>query len=235
MVGDPMHHTSHNHDQCNLCGHEDSHSLKDEILCHVPFACIALSISFILLATFHFIGMGIVSEEAEHSGYHILFHSFHYLHIVVAVAGSVIAFFRRSQRFLLGSLLTVIIPTVSCVASDILLPTLSGRLLGADMEMHVCFFDPYDALNLVAFMLIGYICGMTLLHNKDSLRIFSLTFHFFHILISSMASTFYMVAHGFEGWYESMGILYLFLFLAVIIPCTVSDVVMPLLCARAVK
>ncbi len=222
------------HKHCDLCGN-GAHPIKDELICHIPYAGISLAISFVLLATFHFLGLGIYPEEAVREGYHILFHSFHYLHIVVAVAGAVIAFFRRSNRIILGSLISLIIPTLFCITSDILLPTLSGRILGVDMEMHVCFFEFYDAINLVAFMLVGYICGMALLYNKESLRTFSLTFHFFHILISSMASTFYMVANGFDGWYESMGILFVFLFIAVIVPCTMSDVVVPFYCARATK
>jgi hypothetical protein len=47
-----------------------------------------------------------------------------------------------------------------------------------------------------------------------------------------MASLFYTVANGFDDWYRSMGILFIFLFIAVIIPCTLSDVVVPLYFAR---
>ncbi|KKT24022.1 MAG: hypothetical protein UW09_C0001G0085 [candidate division TM6 bacterium GW2011_GWF2_43_87] len=225
----------HKHcDHCDLCGHH-AHSVKDELICHIPYAIMSLAISFVLLSTFHFLGQGIYPDELLSEGYHILFHSFHYLHIVVAVAGAVIAFFRQSNRIILGSIISLVVPTIFCIMSDIMLPTLSGRLLGVPMEMHICFCEFNDAINLIAFMVMGYICGMALLYNKDSLKTFSLTFHFFHILISSMASTFYMVAHGFDCWYDSMGLLFFFLFIAIIVPCTFSDVVVPYYCARASK
>ena len=59
-------------------------------------------------------------------------------------------------------------------------------------------------------------------------ELFSLGSHFIHILISSLAALFYMVSHGFDNWYPSMGILFLFLVVAIVIPCTFSDVVVPM-------
>lgn len=217
---------------CDLCCGRKTHCLRDELVAHIPYACISLSLGFIFLSIIHFIGAATLSEVFLRRGYFILFHSFHYVHIVVAVAGASIAFFRFSRRIVLGVITALIVPTCFCIASDIMLPTLAGRLLGVDMQMHVCFFELHDAINLFAFMLVGLLCGVALLRNEDSLKTFSLTFHFFHILISSMASLFYMVAQGFDGWYHSMGIMFFFLFIAVLVPCTLSDVVVPLYCAR---
>lgn len=216
---------------CDLCEHE-SHSLWQELVCHVPYAGFSLALGFAFLSIIYFIGLGFTNPDIATRGYHVLFHSFHYLHVIVAVAGSAITFFRFSRRIVLGVLVSLLSPTFFCIVSDIMLPTLAGRILGVDMHMHICFLHPYDALNLFAFMIVGLLCGVALLKHKESLRTFSLTSHFLHILVSSMASLFYTVANGFDDWYSSMGILFIFLFIAVIIPCTLSDVVVPLYFAR---
>lgn len=220
--------------ECDLCEHH-SHSVWEEFVCHIPYAGFSLALGFAFLSLIYFVGLGFVNQQVLHRGYHVLFHSFHYLHVIVAVAGSAITFFRFSKNILLGVLVSLIAPTFFCIMSDIMLPTLAGRLLGVHMHMHVCFLHLHDALNLFAFMVVGLLCGVSLLKHKASLRAFSLSSHFLHILVSSMASLFYMVAHGFHSWYESMGLLFIFLFIAVIIPCTLSDVVVPLYFARNPK
>lgn len=216
---------------CDLCGHE-THSVWDELLCHIPYACISIAMGFVFLSVIHFFGQTALSDRLLHSGYHVLFHSFHYLHVVVAVAGAMIAFFRYSNRLVLGIFMSCIVSPLFCVLSDVVLPSFAARILGVSIPMHICFLSAHDAANWYAFMIVGAVCGAALLHNKESLKIFSLTFHFFHILISSMAAMFYIVSQGFDQWYDVMGGLFLFLFIAVIVPCTLSDVVVPFCCSR---
>jgi hypothetical protein len=216
---------------CDLCEHH-SHSVWEEFVCHVPYAGFSLALGFAFLSIIYFIGLGFAHPDLATRGYHVMFHSFHYLHVIVAVAGCAITFFRFSRNVLLGVVVSLVAPTFFCILSDIMLPTLAGRILGVPMDMHICFFCPHDAMNLFAFMIVGLLCGVALLQHKESLKTFSLTSHFLHILVSSMASIFYIVANGFDTWYESMGILFVFLFIAVIIPCTLSDVVVPLYFAR---
>lgn len=219
---------------CHLCGHH-THSLWEELVCHVPYAVFSIATGFIALSLIHFLALG-VPEDSAACGYHMLFHTFHYLHIMVAVAGASAMFFRYSRRIAWGFLIAVISPTFFCILSDILLPTLAGRMLGVQIPLHVCFFNLHDGLNMVAFMVAGLVSGLALLFQESSvLRPFALTSHFIHILASAMASMFYMVSFGLENWYESMGFLFLFLFFAVLVPCTISDIVVPLYCARHSK
>ncbi len=216
---------------CDLCGHK-AHSVWDELICHVPYAGFSIAIGFVFLSIINFFGQTSLSAQATHEGYHVLFHSFHYLHVVVAVAGAIVTFSRFSEKIGWGIFIACLISPLFCVLSDVVLPSLAGRMLGISMPMHICFLSAHDALNWYAFLIVGLICGSALLYNKESLKTFSLTFHFFHILISSMASMFYMVAHGLDHWYDVMGGIFIFLFVAVVLPCTLSDVVVPFCCAR---
>lgn len=88
-------------------------------------------------------------------------------------------------------------------------------------------------MNVLPFMLIGLVTALALRrHHAKSLSMVSLGSHFIHILISSLAALFYIVSYGFNDWSSMMGILYFFLVIAVVIPCTLSDVVVPLYFAR---
>jgi len=64
---------------------------------------------------------------------------------------------------------------------------------------------------------------------------YSVGFHFFHIFISSMASVLYLVSFGFHNWWNQMGFVFLFMIFAVLIPCTLADIVTPMLFAKAKK
>ncbi len=218
---------------CDLCCHEQ-HSLWSELICHVPLAVVSLAFAFIFLSLTFFVGLAL-PEDAVSFGYHVLFHSFHYLHIIVSVAGAALTYFRFATSWFAGIMVALIAPTFFCILSDILLPALSGRLLGVDMEVHVCFFQLYDAINLFVFMAMGLLAGLALSKTPNSITRIASYFHSAHTLISSMASVFYMVAHGFDSWFESMGILFLFMFVAVILPCTLSDIVVPFYCARGIR
>ena len=220
-------------ESCDLCCHE-THSVWGELVCHVPYAIIALAFAFIFLSLTFFFGLSL-PEETARFGYHVLFHSFHYLHIIVSVAGAALTYFRFGRSWFVGVLVALIAPTFFCILSDILLPALSGRILGVDMVVHVCFFQLFDAINLVVFMLMGLVAGLALTRAPESIKRISTYFHSAHTLISSMASVFYMVANGFDNWFGMMGILFLFMFLAVVVPCTLSDIVVPFYCARGVR
>lgn len=214
------------------CSHDEHHSheshetsLLNELACHWPWATFSIAFGFILLSIISFLGLGIDSY-AKIGGYNVLFHSCHYLHIVYAVVGTMVAFARFSSALPRALAFSIVIPSVFCTLSDIALPTLAGNILGVKMHMHICFFS--ELHNIIPLLLVGLFTGYLLrLHHESMLGFFSIGSHFIHILISSLASIFYMVSYGFEQWHQHMGLLFLFLIIAVVIPCTLSDLVIP--------
>jgi len=83
---------------------------------------------------------------------------------------------------------------------------------------------------------MGLVCGLALnRHHESSLGFFSLASHFVHILISSLAALFYVAAGGFSQWPHVMGWLFFFIVIAVVIPCTVSDIIIPMYFARKAR
>lgn len=209
-------------------------SLRQELMCHFPYAAFSLAIGFIVLSIIHLLtGTGCHSAGELARSYHIIFHSFHYLHLIFAVTGTSIMFFRFSSNVIGGIIVSLLAPAIFCTLSDVALPALAGRILGFHMPIHICFTHLPDLINLLPFMFVGLLNGwMIRQHSESALGFISLASHFIHILISSLAALFYMVSYGFIEWHSMMGILLLFLLVAVVIPCTLSDIVIPMYFAR---
>lgn len=215
---------------CGLHEHH-SHSLYDEIITHFPYAILSIAIGMILLSFLSFFSYIPGNELILRSSGHMMFHCFHFVHIIFAATGSLITFFRFSKNIYWGIFISAISSIFFCVLSDILMPYVAGELLGVHMHFHVCFIS--ELRNVVPFLVIGLVNGFFMSrHCTSKQTIYSLGSHFAHILISSLASLFYIVSNGLDHWYVVMGPLFVLLILAVLVPCTLSDLVVPLWCAR---
>jgi hypothetical protein len=222
------HDHNHNHD-------EHSHTLTGELICHLPYAIFSVAFGLAILSFLHYFssllgaGQDVVCQGADE-----LFHSFHFMHIVFASTGTLITFFRFSRNILKGFIVGSLSAAFFCTLSDSILPYLGGRLLGVDMHLHICFFT--ELSNVLPFLVVGLFNGFIMSRHHSSRQVlFSIFSHFVHILISSFAAMFYLVSHGCIDWYVFIGMVFLFLVVAVVVPCTLSDVVVPMAFARADK
>ena len=214
-----------------------------ELFHHLPFGTLAVALSLMILTIIHVSGIGYAVPSfaahagcccQENNGMNVLFHSFHFIHILFAVSGAMMTFYRYSNRIILGMIIGVISSSVFCTLSDVLLPYLAGALLGMDMELHICFFS--ELSNILPFLLIGALNGLIMYHVRDfKTESNSLNLHFFHTMISALASSFYAVGHGFSDFYSYLGLFFLLILGAVVLPCTIADVVVPIFCARMVN
>lgn len=218
----------HNHCTDHECG-----SLSSELIAHFPYAVFSVALSFIGVALLNYFSFGAAAETVKH-GSHVLFHTFHFMHIVFAAAGAMLTYFRYSKKIIEGIIISSLSTMVFCILSDILLPYAAGWILGVNMHLHICFFSDWH--NVVPFLAIGMLTGWLLAqHGESSHSAYSLNSHFAHIFVSSFASIMYMVSHGFSAWEQYMGAIFFLLIFAVVVPCTMSDVVVPLYFARSGK
>lgn len=202
---------------------EHHHTLWHEILCHLPYAIFSVALALIVLTL-------LSTVSCSHMA-HRLFHSFHYLHILFAATGTVLMFRKYSKNIIWGLVAGVIIPALFCTLSDTILPFLGGKALSLDMSFHWCFISHLDAV--LPFLLIGMINGWVMSAHEASRQLFySIGFHFSHIFISSMASILYLISFGFEEWWHHMGFVFGYIILVVLIPCTLADIVVPIVFAR---
>ena len=209
--------TDHNH----ACG-----SMKEEIIAHFPYAVFSVALGLIGVALLDYLSSGAKTPQLIKGGMHTLFHTFHFMHIVFAATGGMLTFFRYSNQLIKGIIICSVSTVVFCIASDILVPYIVGTMFGVPMKLHICFLS--ELHNVLPFLLIGTINGWILAqHEKHLHSFYSLWSHFTHIFVSSSAAILYTVSHGFTNWANHMGVIFLCLVIAVVIPCTLSDVVIP--------
>ena len=208
-------------DECN------KGSIFKELAHHLPHSILAVAASLTVVS---FMG-SFFGVASLHKAFHMLFHNFHFMHIVFAISSSFLMFTRYSNRIVTGLALSVITSSFFCVLSDVLLPYFGGQLLGANMKTHLCFFC--DFTNISIFVVIGAVNGLAQWYsNKHSVESSSTLMHGFHITVSSLASTFYLVAHGFALSGTNLGVAFILLMVAVVLPCTLSDICVPIMVAK---
>ncbi|MBI2352917.1 hypothetical protein HYV11_01575 [Candidatus Dependentiae bacterium] len=232
----------------NLVGQMNGQIFLHELAHHLPYATLSVACALMVLSLIdvffqsgiiestlhiHSHGTAEIHQCCHPSGMDILFHSFHFTHILFAVTGAMMMFYRYSKNIIVGMLVAVISSSLFCTLSDVLLPYLAGRFLGIDMELHICFFS--ELSNILPFLLVGTVNGLVMsyikeFHSSES----SLKLHFLHTLVSAMASSFYAIGHGFADYYAFFGLFFLLILVAVVLPCTLSDVIVPIVFARMV-
>lgn len=206
-------------------------SFSHELIHHFPYAIFSVCISLITLSVLSNVIGGGENPALVKSASHTLFHSFHFLHLVFAATGTVLTFMRFSKSWILGILLGFLSPAVFCTISDSLLPYLGGRIMGVPMHWHWCFYT--ELANVLPFLAVGVLNGFIMgRHHSADLSSYSVRSHFAHVLVSSLASSLYLLAHGFFTWNSHIGIVFLYLVFAVLVPCTVSDVLVPMFFAK---
>lgn len=216
----------HNH----IC---HDHDMSDgiiyaEILHHLPYAIISIALGLIIISLLD------SSVAYTREGSFNLFHTFHFLHLIFATSGSIITFLRFSKNVTQAVIISMISSIVFCTLSDIILPYISALILGMSIHLHICLKS--ELHNVIPFLLIGVFNGLVLSkHSSEVMEIYSMRSHFAHILISSLASLFYLVSEGMCDWYHQMGLIFLMQIIAVLIPCTFADLIVPLFFARLRK
>ena len=216
---------SANHSTGSCChDRQQSHSqtLAHELMCHFPYAIFAVAMS---LAALSLLGYGSVTPESA-NGMHGLFHTLHFLHILFASTGTVIVFRKFGGSVLSSLVVGSVVPAIFCTLSDAIMPYLGGKLFGIHMHFHWCFHDHFFTVG--PFLAIGVLNGLLMsMHDDAGQDRYLATSHFLHIFISAFASTVYMISHGFYTWQDNMAFVFVYLLAAVLVPCTLADVVVP--------
>jgi len=195
--------------------------IVSELKEHAPFTAFG-AITGIIIMVIIVLG-DFISQTSQVSPY--IFYILHPLHIVLSalVTTSIYMKYRRGKLWaviLIGYLGSIGIATIS----DSLIPYLGEVLLELpNREAHIGFIEKWWLVNPAALIgvAIGYLRPATRLPHSG------------HVLISTWASLFHIImALGSTVNWIAMLVIFLFLFLAVWIPCCLSDIVFPLLFVR---
>ncbi|MCM8814718.1 MAG: hypothetical protein NC937_04995 [Candidatus Omnitrophica bacterium] len=196
-----------------------------EIRHHLPFSILSVITGLILIGIFTVIAeMFKIYEVSYYSKK--LFHIFHPTHILFSAIATTAMFWKHERGFLKTITIGFVGSAGICGISDIIIPYLSGFLLGSHMDLHVCIIEhPHLVLPFIfSGIVIGFLVPETF--EKQEGVIFS---HSLHIMVSASASILYLISFGVTDWISRIGVVYIYMVLAVVIPCCTSDIIFPLL------
>ncbi len=197
----------------------------EELSHHLPFSILSVSIGLMLVGLFTIItemlGIQNVSPYSEE-----LFHIFHPVHLLFSAIATTAMFWQHEKRVVKATVIGFLGSVGICGISDIIIPYISGFLLGAQMHLHICIVQHPQLI--LTFVIVGILMGFfapgTL--EKQEGVIFS---HSLHVMVSAIASILYLVSFGVTDWIHRLGAILIYMVLAVVIPCCTSDIVFPLL------
>lgn len=197
--------------------------IANELKTHAPFTAAGAATGIVLMALIVVLGMTARASSA-------VFYTLHPLHVVLSALATTSMYRLHGKgrawvAVLIGYTGSIGIATLS----DAVIPFLGGTLLGVDMHFHVPFIEsgrmPFIGIQKWVIVNSGAAIGIAagLWRPKTKLP------HLGHVLLSTWASLFSFAAFGVANWIPLLPALFVFLFLAVWLPCCASDVIYPLL------
>jgi hypothetical protein len=185
---------------------------------HIPFTTFGAIIGIVIMLI-------IVLTDTLHHVSQISYSVFYVLHPTHVILSAIVttALFKKHGRSNIWA--TILVGYVGSIGiatlSDSLIPYLGESLLSLEnKDTHIGFIEEWYIVNPAALLgiIIGYWRPITKLP------------HFGHVLISTWASLFhiFMALGKTTNWVIFLNI-FIFLFLAVWIPCCTSDIIFPLL------
>jgi len=246
----PDQHDAHNHDHNNgqrrhrtsANGHRTgSLAILVELREHIPFSVSAVAIGLIVAGTICIVGfsdqVAEVTVEHTHEQGHdhasdparLFFHLFHPAHMLFSAAATA-AMFCRYERSVGKAIVIGLVGAIGvCGLSDIAFPHVSLLILGIHTPLHICAWE--HPMLVLPFAVVGVLVGIAAAGSVSRSTIIS---HSLHVLVSTMASIFYMVGPlGMITWIDMLGKVFIFVIVAVMVPCCLSDIVFPLLLSKS--
>jgi len=189
---------------------------------HLPYTVFSVSLGMVILGVLTYIAE-ILGTKDFSLACKDLFHVFHPLHMLFSATATTAMFWRHERNFIKAVVIGFIGAVGICGASDIIIPYISGFLLGTKMQLHICIFQ-HPSL-ILPFVIFGIFTGLIVPTTIES-TIFT---HTAHVILSSGASILYLVSFGLINWINVAGMVFIYMVLAVMIPCCTSDIIFPLL------
>lgn len=187
-----------------------------ELVRHVPFTAFGAITGIIIMVI---IVLANVPADISYTAYYTL----HPLHVVLSALTTTAMYMRHSKGKVWAAILIGYFGSIGIATlSDAVIPYLGGTLVGLHIHFHIPFIEKWWLINPLA--LIGIALGYWIHITNFP--------HSGHVLLSTWASLFYFTAFGIAHWIPLLPFIFLFLFLAVWLPCCVSDIVFPLLFVR---
>jgi len=195
--------------------------IASELRHHVPFTTLgAVSGIIIIIIIASTNALPQVSQVS-----HTVFYILHPLHVVLSALVTTALYRKHGSRGIWAAVLVGYLGSIGiATVSDSLIPYLGEILLDLpNREIHIGFIEEWWIVNPAALL------GIAISYWKPVTEVP----HAGHVLISTWASLFHVImALGTTVDWIQFLVIFLFLFIAVWLPCCLSDIVFPLLFTR---
>lgn len=195
---------------------------------HIPFTATGAVTGIALMVIIIFARIPANISEAA-------FYTLHPLHVVLSALVTTALYRKHSKGKLWAAILIGYFGSVGIATlSDAVIPFLEGATLNISLGFHAPFLETelFPCLSVPKWVVINVAAaiGIAIGYWKQ----FTKFPHSGHVLLSTWASLFYFTAFGTATWLPLLPIIFVFLFLAVWIPCCLSDIIFPLLFIKRV-
>jgi hypothetical protein len=199
-----------------------------ELKAHAPFTAIGAVTGIIVMVI-------ILVTDVPASISEAIFYTLHPLHVVLSALVTTAMYMRYSKGRLWAAILIGYLGSVGIATlSDAVIPFVEGSALTINIGFHLPFIEteafPYLGIPKWIVINSAAVIGIAIGYWRQVTKIP----HSGHVLLSTWASLFYFTAFGTASWMPLLPLIFVFLFLAVWLPCCLSDIVFPLLFVRKV-
>ena len=192
--------------------------LTEELRHHVPFTALGAATGIIIMLAIALTGVLPQVNRVSETVFYIL-HPLHVTFSAVVITSLYLKY--RPGRIIPAVLWSWVISVGMATLSDSVIPYAGETVLNLPQRaLHIGFLEEWWLVNPAAFLgiIIGFIRPTTKLP------------HSAHVLISTWASLFHVImALGASITGVQFLIIFVFLFIAVWIPCCLSDIALPIL------
>ena len=200
--------------------------IADELRHHVLFTAVGAVSGIIIMVII------VLADVPAHVS-HAAFHTLHPLHVVLSGLVTTAMYRKYSDKKIWAAVLIGYFGSIGIATlSDVIIPYLGGALLGIEIGLHIPFIEvekmPFIGLETWKLINLAALVGIIIGYLRPTTRLP----HLGHVFLSTWASLFYFTAFGIAHWLPLLHFIFLFLFLAVWLPCCLSDIVFPLLFIR---
>ena len=199
--------------------------IYEELRHHAPFTAVGAVTGIIIM-----VALRNVSSSVSYDLFYI-FHPLHVLLSALATASMYESYRCRVDRKQCNIFILLLVGYFGSIGiatlSDSVIPYFGEALLGLPhRQVHIGFIEKWWIVNPMA------IIGIVIAYFKPATKFP----HYGHVLLSTWASLFHIMMAGVANvsWVFYL-VAFLFLFLAVWVPCCVSDIIFPLLFVRDKK
>jgi len=200
-----------------------------ELRRHAPFTAVGAATGIIIMVL-------IIITKLSDNVSNAVFYTLHPFHVLLSALVTTAMYRLHGKGRLWAAVLIGYTGSIGIATlSDAVIPFLGGTLLKVTMHFHLPFIEaetiPFLGIPKWIVVNAAAVVGIAIGAWRPTTRFP----HAGHVLLSTWASLFGFSAFGAANWIPRLPGVFIFLFLAVWLPCCLSDIVYPLLWTKEAR